>query len=143
MAFHKSDTERFAPCLPPGIRWIARSADTCICDTHSLRYWQLHLRHVILISPRVALAAANKRGVTYSRSATGTGMPSWNAFRHVRRGVSSALSMVSKLPVLLRTAAEATQIECCVFSGRYCLADVSDSTTNAGLVQARFPGAIF
>ena len=43
MAFHKSDTERFAPCLPPGIRWIARSADTRICDTHSLRRWQLHL----------------------------------------------------------------------------------------------------
>jgi len=36
-------------------------------------------------------------------------------FRHARWGVSSALSMISKLPVLLRTAAEATQIECCVF----------------------------
>jgi hypothetical protein len=34
------------------------------------------------------------------------------------------------------------RIECCVFSGRYCLADVTDSTTNAGLVQARCPRAI-
>jgi hypothetical protein len=30
--------------------------------------------------------AANEKGVTYSRSATGTGMPSWNAFRHARLG---------------------------------------------------------
>jgi len=58
--------------------------------------------------PRVR-AAVNKKGATYSRSATGTRMPSWNAFRHARWGVSSALSMISKLPVLLRTAAEATQ----------------------------------
>jgi hypothetical protein len=46
-------------------------------------------------------------------------MPSWNAFRHARLGVSSALSMISKLPVLLRTAAEATQIVCCVFSSLF------------------------
>jgi hypothetical protein len=58
-------------------------------------------------------AATKEKGVTYSRSATGTGMPSWNAFRHARLGLSSAPSMISKLPVLLRTAAEATQI-CCV-----------------------------
>jgi hypothetical protein len=65
------------------------------------------------ISLRAFRLLPKKRGVTYSRSATGTGMPSWNAFRHARWGVSSALSMISKLPVLLRTAAEATQI-CCV-----------------------------
>jgi hypothetical protein len=69
--------------------------------------------------------AAKTMGVTYSRSATGTGMPSWNAFRHARWGVSSALSMISKLPVLLRTAAEATQIDLLFFL-------VADFLTDAG-----------
>jgi hypothetical protein len=33
--------------------------------------------------------------------------------------------MISKLPVLLRIAAEATQIECCVFSGLWFLTDIA------------------
>jgi hypothetical protein len=74
------------------------------------------IRVFSFIIPRLpAYAATNKKGVTFSRSATGTGMPSWNAFRHARPGLSSALSMISKLPVLLRTAAEATQIVLFVF----------------------------
>jgi hypothetical protein len=72
----------------------------------------VHKASIMVIASCPDRCHAKKRGVTYSRSATGTGMPSWNAFRHARWGVPSALSMISKLPVLLRTAAEATQILC-------------------------------
>jgi hypothetical protein len=110
--------------------------NSSVANSMFLPQWsQGHLAIIILL-PR-ARAAANKKGVTYSRSATGTGMPSWNAFRHARWGVSSALSMISKLPVLLRTAAEATQIGLLCFFWSLFLADGDNSNTNCGRVQAR------
>jgi hypothetical protein len=51
-------------------------------------------------------------GVTYSRSATGTGMPLKERFQTRPMGRVLCAILESKLPVLLRTAAEATQI-CC------------------------------
>jgi hypothetical protein len=72
------------------------------------------------------LVCPKKMGVTYSRSATGTGMPHRNAFRHARWGRAFKRCSVVKFPVSLRTAAEATQNCLGVFSGLLFLADADD-----------------
>jgi hypothetical protein len=54
-----------------------------------------------------ALVCPNNKGRTYLRPKTGTGMPKKERFRHAQFGRASSSVLLSKLPVLSWTAAEA------------------------------------
>jgi len=86
---------------------------------------------------RFAQVAIKEKGVTYSRSATGTGMPHRNAFRHARLGRAFNAVLWSKFHVSLRTAAEATQI-CLDFYWFDFLPDGNDSKASRSDAQAGF-----
>jgi hypothetical protein len=53
------------------------------------------------------LCRYQKKGRTYLRPKTGTGMPKKERFRHAQFGRASSSVLLSKLPVLSWTAAEA------------------------------------
>ena len=75
---------------------------------------------------RVARAAANekRRAILTLHNRHGNAQEERFQTRPMGRAFKRCLPL--KFPVLLWTAAEATQIGCCVFSGRYFLADADD-----------------
>lgn len=77
-----------------------------------------------------------KEGALYSRPKTGTGMPKKERFRHAQFGRASSSVLLSKLPVLSWTAAEAANCWLCVFWSLV-LSDASHSITAGRPVQGQ------